>query len=110
MELTLQDLFGARASQDEQFLKINKVDLAHLSATNDNRAEQLLVALILKAQQQFEGVVVDETGQPIADETLSTISYNNSSLYSNLLVSFWRIRFQDLKKIHQFVIQTNEKT
>ncbi len=51
-EPTLQQIFGANATQDATDLKIKKSDLTGKGFTSSatNRAETLLVALILKAQ------------------------------------------------------------
>jgi hypothetical protein len=48
-EPTLQDVFGANATQNGTTLTITKADLTGLTASSNNTAESLLVALILKA-------------------------------------------------------------
>lgn len=89
MDLTLQELFGASATQSANVLTIQKADLPYLVASANNRAEQLLVALILNAQSAFEGVLVDETGDTITDEKGESISYDNSESY-DFVVKYWR--------------------
>lgn len=103
MDLTLQELFGEDASQDEQFLKIDKSNLPLLTLAENNRAEQLLVALILKALHAFEGVLVDQNQELVIDEIGQPIGFDNSNFY-NLQVKFWRVQFQNSKIIHQFVV------
>jgi hypothetical protein len=49
-EPTLQEIFGANASQTSTTITIAKADLPGLTATADNRAEQLLTAINLKAK------------------------------------------------------------
>lgn len=49
-EPTLQQIFGAGATQTAGTLTIQKSDLAGLTAAADNRGEQLLVAVILQAK------------------------------------------------------------
>ncbi|NJO61352.1 MAG: hypothetical protein HC836_24785 [Richelia sp. RM2_1_2] len=49
-EPTLQDVFGASVTQDDYYLTITKSDFSNLTATANNTAESLLVALLLKAK------------------------------------------------------------
>jgi hypothetical protein len=49
-EPTLQQVFGAGANQTSTVLTIAKADLTGLTASANNTAESLLVAIILKAQ------------------------------------------------------------
>jgi hypothetical protein len=49
-EPTLQEIFGANATQTATDLVIKKSDLATLTASIDNRSESLLVAILLKAK------------------------------------------------------------
>lgn len=84
--LTLKQLFGIKALQTAGELIIEKSDLADvgLTATANNRAEQLLVAILLKALGNFQGYLTDENGNSVTDENNSTIEYNNSQLYELL--------------------------
>jgi hypothetical protein len=52
-EPTLQEIFGANATQTATDLVIKKSDLTTLTATSDNRGESLLVAILLKAKAQL---------------------------------------------------------
>ncbi|RAM50388.1 MAG: hypothetical protein C6Y22_17485 [Hapalosiphonaceae cyanobacterium JJU2] len=94
-DLTLAELFGAGAIQNASNLTIQKADLPGLTASVNNRAEQLLVAIILKAQQQFQSILVDETGELIVDENEQSISSDNSELY-DLAVNYWRLIFTQI--------------
>jgi hypothetical protein len=49
-EPTLQQIFGAGASQTLTTLTITKADLTGLTSSANNTAESLLVAILLKAQ------------------------------------------------------------
>jgi hypothetical protein len=49
-EPTLQQIFGANATQDATTITITKADLPGLTASSTNRAESLLTAILLKAQ------------------------------------------------------------
>lgn len=49
-EPTLTEVFGAGATQDANTITISKADLTGLTATANNRAEALFVAILLKAQ------------------------------------------------------------
>lgn len=49
-EPTLTEVFGAGALQDANTITIAKADLTGLTATANNRAEALFVAILLKAQ------------------------------------------------------------
>lgn len=50
---TLQACFGINATQDFNNLYINKIDLSFLTAQTDNKAESLLVALLLHIEKYF---------------------------------------------------------
>ncbi|MFN6515698.1 MAG: hypothetical protein RMY29_014550 [Nostoc sp. CreGUA01] len=50
-EPTLQQIFGANATQDATTITITKADLPGLTASANNKGESLLAAINLKAQQ-----------------------------------------------------------
>lgn len=52
-EPTIQDVFGASATQTDTTLTILKSDLPTLTASATNRGEQLFVAVVLRAQQNL---------------------------------------------------------
>lgn len=93
MQLTLLQLFGANAYQDSDRLIINKGDLFNLSASATNTAESLLIAIVINATRQFEGVIEDENNQPITDQSNLAITFNNSSLYELLTIFYWKRQF-----------------
>ncbi|MDZ8190011.1 MAG: hypothetical protein RMX96_34895 [Nostoc sp. ChiSLP02] len=104
MQLTLQQLFGANASQDISQIIIQKSDLLGLTPATNNTAESLLVALILTAESTFEGEVVDSNGNYLADNQGNILSFDNSLLYEELVVSYWRKLIKGQKIIDQFVL------
>ncbi|MDZ8096715.1 MAG: hypothetical protein RMZ42_32975 [Nostoc sp. DedQUE05] len=89
--LTLQELFGASAFQTATELVIKKSDLVavKLTATANNRAEQLLVAILLQALSAFQGYLIDENGSIITDENNTPIRYDNRQLYELLEMFRW---------------------
>ncbi len=97
-QLTLQQLFGARAYQDSDRLVINKGDLFNLSASATNTAESLLVAIVINACRQFEGNVTDELDRLVTDQLNHPITYNNSKLFELLNVFYWN---------HQYITSQN---
>lgn len=48
-EPTLTEVFGTNALQDASVITLDKADLTGLTASVDNTAESLLVAIVLKA-------------------------------------------------------------
>lgn len=89
--LTLQELFGASASQTATELVIKKSDLVAvgLTATTNNRAEQLVVAILLQALSTFQSYLTDENGNILADENNTPIGYDNRPLYEVLEMFRW---------------------
>ncbi|WP_373525088.1 hypothetical protein [Nostoc sp.] len=109
--LTLAQLFGDGANQTATELVIRKTDLAAvgMTATANNRAEQLVIAMLLKALENFQGHLTDENGNPITDENNSPIEYDNSQLYELLEIFRWPVYIPDGDTgviRNQFVIQS----
>lgn len=111
INLTLRQLFGKNAAQDNQTLIIHKSDLPYLTASDNNRAEQLLIAILLQAHKHFEGRFVDPNNEAVTDENNTFITYNNSELYKKMQINYWRrqylretYRIQDTFIIHIFLI------
>lgn len=74
-EPTLQEVFGAGATQTATTITITKADLTGLNAASDNRAESLLVAILLKAKTYLSQTNFDSN----IDQNL-TVSDGFSSL------------------------------
>lgn len=103
---TLQQLFGSNATQDNQSLVIRKSDLPKLTPSVSNTAESLLVAILLQAWNEFEGVLVDETGETVVDETGEAIGYDQRQLYEKLNLWFWKRQFVGGRVLDTFVIDS----
>ncbi len=88
-QLTLQQLFGVNSSQDNQTLTIQKSGLS-LTPQINNTAESLLVAILLKALENFQGQLTDPSGNKITDPQGVIVDYNNSNLYETLLIEPWQ--------------------
>lgn len=91
--LTLRQLFGINALQTATELVIKKSDLADvgLTPTANNRAEQLFVAVLLKALENFQGTLTDENNSIVIDENNSLIEHDNRSLWELLDVVRWGV-------------------
>ncbi len=96
--LTLQQLFGVNATQDSQTLLIKKSDLL-LTPQINNTAGSLLIAILLKALENFQGLIEDENGQPIADENNRPIEFDNTEAFEFLKVFRWDTTFADRSSI-----------
>ncbi|WP_414579598.1 hypothetical protein [Anabaena sp. CCY 9402-a] len=93
MELTLQELFGVNAIQDDQVLVITKPDLPLLTPQSNNTAESLLVAILINALEKFQGFIEDEQGQSITDENNNPIEFDNKDAYEFLSIFNWEASF-----------------
>lgn len=86
--LTVQQLFGSSAVQDEAVLTITKAELPLLTPSANNTAESLLVAILLKSVENFQGILTDENNRPITDENGTIITFDNLSLDFEILKVF----------------------
>jgi hypothetical protein len=95
--LTLQELFGVNAVQTADELIIKKSDLSAvgLTPTANNRAEQLFVAILLKALENFQGLITDENNIPITDENNFPIEYDNRNIWELLEIFRWGTYFPE---------------
>jgi hypothetical protein len=104
MQFTLGQLFGEGASQTNTNLIIQKSALYGLTPSLNNRAEQLLAALILTASRNFFGVLEDENSNPITNEIGLSIDFDNSDLYGGLVIEQWKTLIVEEKVKHTFLI------
>lgn len=86
---TLQNVFGANASQDLNYLHIDKTQLLTLVTSADNSAGSLLAAIIATAQQTYEGLIVDSSGYVLADSSGYALGYDSSDSFTDLSVNFF---------------------
>ena len=89
--LTLQELFGVNALQTANELIIKKSDLSAvgLTATASDRAEQLVIAILLKALENFQGNLTEENSNIITDENNTPIGYDNRESFEFLQMFLW---------------------
>lgn len=89
IELSLTNLFGLQSSQDLENLIIKKSSLPGLFPSANNRAEELLAALVLNAIANFQGKLTTEDNHILTTEDGEPITYDNSESYL-LNVNYWR--------------------
>lgn len=87
--LSLNQLFGKGATQDDEYLVIQKSDLPGLTPNANNTAESLLAGIIIKALENFEGTIIDENNNYITDEDNNPITYKNTKLFEDLEIFLW---------------------
>ena len=88
MRVPAKALFGEGFYQDAEVIRINKSDLP-LTASTNNTAQSLLVALLVKAMGVFSGVLQDSNGNVLTNENDEPLEFDNSALYERLNVSLW---------------------
>ena len=95
LSLTPVQLFGANFSQTANTLTISKSDLVNVGLTPsiNNRAEQLLAAIVLKALSQMSDVLTTEANITLNNESNLLLTFDNSSLFIQLSLMEWEIRF-----------------
>lgn len=91
LNITFNQLFGANATQDINTLVISKKDLAGLVATDSNKAEQLLVALLVQALSHFEGYLTDRNGTVVTSFQGIPVTYQNH-IYKLVDINTWEIQ------------------
>jgi hypothetical protein len=96
MQLTIKQLFGEGATQTIDVLIIKKADLRGLTIFDNNRAEQLLAAIVNSAIQPFEGYLASENGLAITSETGEPIDYKNTYDFIDI---FWWAPYPEKGKI-----------
>lgn len=88
--LSLIQIFGENATQSTTTLTINKADLPKLTPSLSNRAEQLLIAICLKALENFAGELTDPDGNTVLDPDGNAIIYDNKELFELLKAFRWQ--------------------
>lgn len=93
-EPTLQEIFGAGAAQDLTTITISKASLTGLTATADNRAESLLVGILLKAKSFLtpeafdlnadQSVSIEESFESLINRRINEEQYRQKVLSVNL--------------------------
>jgi hypothetical protein len=82
-EPTLQQVFGANATQNATTITIAKADLTGLTASETNTAESLLVAILIKAKTALTQANFDaNTDQSLLiTEGFPSITYRGTDAY-----------------------------
>lgn len=84
-EPTLQQVFGANATQDANTITISKADLTPVGLTSSatNRAEQLFVAILLKAAAYLNPTTQtnDNDVQVTIESSFPSITFRNNQNY-----------------------------
>lgn len=80
-EPTLTQVFGANASQDANTITIAKADLIGLTASANNRAEQIFVGILLKAFNYLNPT--NQTNDPDIQVTIEKGDFSSSIVFRN---------------------------
>lgn len=73
---TLTEVFGAAATQTATTITISKADLPTLTASATNTAQQIFVALLLKAQG-----ALNPTARDASTDIKATIDYGGQTIF-----------------------------
>jgi hypothetical protein len=95
--LSLKTLFGENATEDNQFLKINKADLSGLTASSSNRSTQLLAAILIKALETFSDEIRDENDDALQNENGDSLNFDNTTYFECIEVFFWANYFDTIR-------------
>ncbi|MEH2169335.1 MAG: hypothetical protein V7K41_22290 [Nostoc sp.] len=87
--LSLSQIFGDGAFQNEHALVITKASLVKLIPVVNNTTESLLIAILLTALSNFKGDITDENNNVITDENKQPIEFDNSNSFEFLKLVVW---------------------
>ncbi len=90
-ELSLQQIFGDNAYQNVDFLVCSKDDFFNLTSVTSNRAESLLVAMLIKAFNNYRSQLTDSEGNIISDSINNRVTYNYISEFTDL--KYWKRQY-----------------
>jgi hypothetical protein len=93
INLSLSQCFGDNTLQNSNSLVIQKSDLPGLTPTTNNTAEELVVGILLKILENFEGSITDENNTPITTENSTSITYKQGDIFDSFFLESWRIVF-----------------
>ncbi|QSJ18749.1 hypothetical protein JYQ62_08310 [Nostoc sp. UHCC 0702] len=89
-QLSLTQIFGEGAFQDENILVIQKSSLLRLTPSPNNTAASLMAAIVITALDNFQGIITDENNQPITNENNQPITFDNSEVFELLKIIGWQ--------------------
>ena len=104
--LKITQLFGKNAIQTSEHLIIKKSDLLGLTATVNNRAEQLLGAILNTGSVTFSGKLQSPSGELITSPQGNVVTYKNS--YDGINLFSWTPYFKAGEKVSPFILQLVE--
>lgn len=104
LNLTVEQVFGKGATQNSTTVIIQKSSLPGLTPKANNKATGLLVALLLQANQQFEGNLSDSQGIVVTDQNNHPLTYNNRELYEKLNLWFWKKQYLRNYVLNTFIL------
>lgn len=88
--LSIVQLFGKGAFQNENNLVIQKSSLLKLTPNINNTAESLLIAILITALRNFQGNITDENNRVITGENNQFVSFDNSSAFELIKIIAWK--------------------
>jgi hypothetical protein len=91
INLSLTQCFGENALQDESVLIIKKSDLSLLPEEN-NTAEELVSAILLKIVTNFHSTISTESNEILTTETGSGLTYDHRTDNDVWQLFVWRNR------------------
>lgn len=89
LTLSLQQMFGANVYQDSNSLVIKKSDFSNLVASGDNKAESLLIAILLKVFNSSEIYLTDTNDKRLNDAANNFIS-NKYKISDFTSFTYWK--------------------
>lgn len=101
--LSLVQLFGKGAFQDENNLVIQKASLLKLTPNINNSSESLLTAILITALRNFQGNVTDENNRVITSESNQFVYFDNSSAFELIKMIAWK-PFLVLKNNQRYIM------
>ncbi|MBD2609448.1 hypothetical protein H6G81_34405 [Scytonema hofmannii FACHB-248] len=108
--LSITQIFGAGAFQNENNLVIQKSSLLKLTPKLNNTAESLLIAILITASRNFQGTVTDELNRTITNQSNQSIFFDNSEAFELIKMIEWkpfRITRNNIPYIcHQIIIKS----
>ena len=90
-QLTVQQVFGDNAYQDADFLVCNKNDFFKLTKRETNKAESLLVAILLKAFNNYQGQLTDPNDNLVTDSSNAIVDYKHTAEFTHL--RYWKRQY-----------------
>lgn len=108
--LSLVQLFGVGAYQDESVLVIQKSSLTRFIPTANNTAESLVIGILITASLNFVGTITNESNQAFTNDNNQLITFDNSEAFELIKIIEWNpfafIRNSQQCIRHQIIINS----